>query len=174
MNNKVLILYTTKYGSTERYAGWIHEAVESELAPFDRSPALQDYDTVVLGGFVRAGKIKVAAKFLIDNWEELKEKSVVLFVVGAAPPEFPEWERLYQEQVPEPIRRQIMFFTLQGRLDLNELDLADRMTMQFGILIETDPMIKEQMKRGVDGVRRENAQPIIDLLRSRIAEPRPG
>ena len=41
--------------------------------------------------------------------------------------------------------------------------------MRVGIMMEEDPMIKEQMKRGVDGVRRESTQPIIDLLRARLA-----
>ena len=141
--------------------------MESDLARLDRAPALSHYDTVVLGGFVRAGKIQAAGKFLTDNWDSLQGKKVVLFVVGAAPPEFPGWNKLYEEQIPEPIRRQLTFFTLQGRLIHEDLDLRDRMLMKVGIMMEKDPMTRAAMKRGVDGVNRKNVQPIIDLLQSK-------
>ena len=66
--NKVAVIYKSKYGSTKKYAGWIAIKLDADLYELsdviDRD--LQDYETIIYGSSLHAGKIK-GLNFITKN-----------------------------------------------------------------------------------------------------------
>lgn len=79
-----LILYATKYGAAEKIAKHIAErlghAVLHDLKQND-TPALSEFDTIIIGSSIYAGMIRKEAKaFLLKNADILREKKIGIFL----------------------------------------------------------------------------------------------
>lgn len=82
---KTLIVFSTKYGATEKCAELVKKGLNHEvnLANLRNSKSvnLKEYDNVIIGGSVYVGKIqKEIAKFVDDNKKDLQTKQIGLFV----------------------------------------------------------------------------------------------
>ena len=134
---KTAIVYRSFLGSTKRYAQWLHEEVESDLfgALGAHQGRMKDYDLVVLCSGTYAGWISIGGR-LKGWWKTLRDRKVILLVVGMAPPEDPQSERAYLK-IPEHIRNEIRYFKVPGK---------------FG---STD----------ADKVKKENLQPVLEYIR---------
>ena len=88
---KVVVIYDSKYGSTERYAWRIAEELNCPLKK--RSEAgkddLKNYDVIVYGGGLYAGGVS-GIRLLTGNGKLLENKKVLLFTCGLADPSDPE------------------------------------------------------------------------------------
>ena len=88
----ILVAYTTKYGCTEKCANMLSVYLkDSELSipvidlGSKQKIILSEYDTVIIGGPITAGKINPKVKkFCEDNLPELVKKKIGLFICGAA------------------------------------------------------------------------------------------
>jgi menaquinone-dependent protoporphyrinogen oxidase len=88
----ILIAYATKYGCTEKCAnmlsGFLKEN-DPSIAVVDLGSRqkidLNDYDTVIIGGPITAGKINSKIrKFCESSLSELLKKKIGLFICGAS------------------------------------------------------------------------------------------
>ena len=88
MENKIAVIYKSKYGATKRYAGWIALKLDADLYEVSDigGKDLKDYDTIIYGGPLYIEKIK-GIKFLINNYASFLiilfsfyQKSAWLFV----------------------------------------------------------------------------------------------
>ena len=150
---KVLILYKTKYGSTEQYAKWIAEEVDAELTnveSFDIN-SLDSYDTIIIGSPTYMGQIQMKG-FLEQNWEILKNKNIYLFNVGMFPWESPESKKSF-EMIPEHIRDKIRFSKIPGKLDTTKLSLSEKLIARLA------------KARPEDKVSRDNITPIVTWVK---------
>lgn len=79
---KQIILYESGTGFTAQYATWIAEELQCESMALKgvKSVNLADYDQVIFGGWMCAGKVMGYDKFV-----KLDVKNAVLFAVGMAP-----------------------------------------------------------------------------------------
>ena len=86
MNN--IVVYESKYGSTERYAKWIGEELNCKVARISDVPIdeLTKYDNIIFGGWVKAGSLNGFDK-LSKNINKLKNKNLLVFGVGTSPTE---------------------------------------------------------------------------------------
>ena len=80
-----LILFATKYGSVEKCAQFLKEKLTGEVDVVnirkDKIPALDMYDTVILGGSIYIGKIqKEISRYCEDKKALLKTKKLGLFL----------------------------------------------------------------------------------------------
>ena len=59
MNERIIVVYISIYGSTKTYAEWIAQALNARLARAKevKPGSLSDYDTVIYGGGLYAGTI---------------------------------------------------------------------------------------------------------------------
>jgi len=77
---KTLVLYSSKYGTTEKCAKMIKEALpEIDLLSLDQNKHvdIKDYDSIVFGTSVYIGKIrKKVDQFINDNMAELSQKTL--------------------------------------------------------------------------------------------------
>ena len=123
---KGIILYSSKYGSTKRYAEWLAEktgfdCVETKKAKIED---VKQYDTILLGGGIYASGI-AGLSFLKKNIAQLREKKVIVFCDGASPYE----ERAFQQIVAHNLKDSLAglpCFYCRGAWDPDAMSLADR------------------------------------------------
>ena len=88
MSDKILITFSSKYGSTAEIAGKINEIIleagfETSLLPVDQVKNVSEYKAVILGSAVYIGRWrKKAKKFLKANEKILADKPVWIFSSG--------------------------------------------------------------------------------------------
>lgn len=173
MNPKILVAYTSKYGSTQQYAEWIAEALgatakrASEVTAEDIAAS----DVILCGAYLRIGKY-MGADFLTSHWDLLKDKKVGLFTVSGAPGTSPEQAKWFEANIPREVRARVRHFPLQGRS--RDLDLKDRMLIWFPkmawritYMLDRSPKNKATLEsfKPFDGVKREYIQPILDFAK---------
>lgn len=141
MDDKVLVVYASKYGSTAEIAEAIARRIKESGIDVDVKTALEverlnGYQGVVLGSAVYAGQWrKEAASFLEDQQEELSTRKVWLFSSGPTgdgdPVElmngwsFPEGLRPAADRVQV---QRIKFF--HGVLDEEKLGFAEKLIVK--------------------------------------------
>ncbi len=127
-----LILYKTQWGSTRQYAEWIAEvAPDCTLRELDAFTPVEliAYDKIIIGSRTYMGHIS-AITFLVNAWEQLKEKPVYLFTVGILPPDDPGSQRSY-EQIPIEIRNSLAgYIKLPGKIEVAKLNLFQKLTIE--------------------------------------------
>jgi len=84
---KTLIAYATKHGSTEKCAKILKEELQGQVELInlekENKVDLSEYDQVVIGGSVYAGRIrKPVSSFCSQYMEELTNKRIGLFFCG--------------------------------------------------------------------------------------------
>lgn len=81
--SKIAVIYAGKYGSTEKYAGWIAEDTGADIFSASKCKVadVMDYDTIVFGGAIHAGGI-MGFDFIKKNIGKLSEKKLLVFAVG--------------------------------------------------------------------------------------------
>ena len=82
---KILIVYGTKHGFTEKCITMLSEKLNEEVDLCNlkrgQTPILNHYEKIIIGGSVYMGKIqKEVSEYCLRNLNELKEKKVGLFV----------------------------------------------------------------------------------------------
>lgn len=130
---KSLVIYRSKYGSTEQYARWIQEELSAELDSIDnlKKYKIEDYDTIIFGEGVYAGQFKTA-KHLIPIIEKHPNKRYIFFMVGIADMEDPEnREKLYGDlaKAMGPAVEKVKVFFLRGVLDYGKMNLKHKTMM---------------------------------------------
>ncbi|WP_375103074.1 flavodoxin domain-containing protein [Paenibacillus sp. RS8] len=130
---KTIIIYTSKYGCTEKAAYLLKNQLGEETEVVNlmlaKEPALERYDTVILGGSIYYGKIqKQMMEFTSKYQNELSKKRVGLFICAGAKGEqaaqelkssFPE--KLYDQSITKEVFGDEIYeekFTLLDRLVL--------------------------------------------------------
>ena len=97
---KGIILYTSKYGATKKYADWLAEetgfsCIETKKA---KVKELANYDVIILGGGIYAFSI-AGLSFIKKNIDALGGKKLAVFCCGASP---------YEEQAFKEIKKHNM------------------------------------------------------------------
>ena len=150
-----LVLYFTKYGSTKKYAEWIAEELKGDIFDIkDVQPnRLREYDAILLGSALYAGSIK-GLNLLVDNYEKIKDKKLVIFTCGVADYSKAEnchniYKRL-EEAVPKNILEAIKVFYLRGSIDYKKISFLHKVMMGM--------VRKMVLKKGGDNMNEENKE----------------
>jgi menaquinone-dependent protoporphyrinogen IX oxidase len=166
---KGIVLYMSKYGSTKQYGQWIAEELGFELADLgkDKKPDLSIFDTVVIGAPIFASKLK--SHFWIErNWPSLSNKKVILFSTSGAKPDNEFKNKVMEWSLPVDIRSKVEYHPFHGRVDPENTGWMDRKMLKIASRMLKDEDIKNDMKNGVDGVRRENILPLVRSIGDHI------
>lgn len=128
---KTLVVYSSTYGSTKQYAGWIAEALSGELLESKQAgvPTLGSYDTVIWGGPLFAGNMKGIGA-LQKVWDCLKGKQVVLFTTGISDMTDEENIDKIQQSIKGALPLDqvdgVKLFHLQGSVNPSKLRFLDK------------------------------------------------
>lgn len=176
MENKIAVIYKSKYGSTKRYAGWIALKLDADLYEVSdiRGKDLKDYDTIIYGGPLYIGKIK-GIKFLINNYESIKDKQVFVFMVGMKCFDETYIKSTLENNIPKEILNKINSFSFKGKMNYKELTFKDKILingLKLSILNKKqsdisydDKIILEIMDKPIDYIDKKS----IDILLNNIS-----
>ena len=168
---KLLLGYHSQYGSTQQYAEWLHAQVGGELVSIEdlSQPNLAEFDILVFGGYVHAGKISIR-NVIRKHWPIIANKPIVLFTTSGTPPtETALIQPMFEDSFPPEIREKLAYFPLWGRIDTARWNPADRLLSHIGSWIEKDPDVKRGMVTDFDGIRQEALQPLVTHIQSLLA-----
>lgn len=176
---KSVVIYESKYGSTKKYAQWIAESLSCDL--FSRksiqAARLKDYDTIVYGGGLYAGGVS-GLRLLIDNFDALKDKNIVLFTCGLADPADEENVANIRASLAKSLtphmREKIKIFHLRGAIDYAKLGPVHKSMMatlhgmtkrrDFASLRNEDREMLDTYGKTADFTDRMTTRPILDYI----------
>lgn len=127
-NKKTLVVFKSKTGFTEKYARWIADELHCEAVSADKFNALKlaQYDVVIFGGGIHAGRIN-GIKLIKNNLLLLAGKKVIIFATGATAPIPEENERFRKDNVPGDM--DIAFFYFQSGMNYAKMNGSDKLLM---------------------------------------------
>lgn len=171
---KTAVLYKTMTGCTQKYAEIISSELGADLFPLNRagSGKLKDYDAVVFGGCVHAGKISGLDKFKRIAGKCGKAKLAV-FAVGASQENPGNTDKLLTGNFPEGTGN-MKFFYMQGGFDINKMKQPFRGFMKWiKKMVEQNPEKKpdeieflKMFEATADPVSAKNAEELIRFVRT--------
>lgn len=131
MNNKIAVIYKSKYGSTKKYAQWIAEEAKGDL--FNDSQIngekLKEYHTIVYGGGLYASGIE-GISIITKNFNIIKDKKIIVFTVGLASTDKKEvFTPIIEKNFTKEMADSIKFFHFRGGIDYKRLSLVHKAMM---------------------------------------------
>ena len=180
---KTIVVYASKYGSTETYARWIAEALHADLYAVKAlsSETLSRYDCILYGGGLYAGGVKGLSTFL-KKYASILPKTFILFTCGIADPNDPANVQHIRNSLkkifPPDLEAQTAFFPLRGRLNYRKLSVMHRamMAMLQPMLAKKDPatlrvedqQLLDTYGNDVNFIDRSTIQPILSFVQDGI------
>jgi menaquinone-dependent protoporphyrinogen oxidase len=139
MNNRILVAYATRAGSTVGVADAIAMVLRKRgflvrIQPIKENPSVKGYQAVIIGSAIRQGNwLPEAIKFVRMNQEALRRVRVALFTVHMLNRGDDEQSRLNREAYLDALRPLILpidhvFFP--GKIDPERLSLIDRLLVR--------------------------------------------
>ena len=103
-----VVFYKSISGFTEKYARWIGEALDCPVYNLNamKNVDLRDFDVIIYGGSLHASGLNGLKTFL-RYYENLSEKRLFLFAVGASP---------CRKNIPEIVREHNLENTLLAKV----------------------------------------------------------
>jgi len=131
---KTLVIYSSKYGSTKKYAEWIAEELDGELSDLNKinQNDLNNYSTIILGISLYPGRVKNLS-LLEKSYEILKDKNLIIYTCGIADvndiKNVNNIKKRIKKIIPENIFEKIKIFYLRGSLDYKKMGFKHRIMM---------------------------------------------
>ncbi len=130
---KTIVIYKSKYGSTEKYARWIKEELLCDIkeAKEVKAEELYDYDTIIYGGGLYAEVIN-GASLITRRFNELKDKNLIFYTTGVTPIEYREYydDLVIKKNFKEDMKEKIKVFNFLGKMVTEELSPVHRMAIK--------------------------------------------
>ncbi len=139
---KTLIVYGTKYGSTERCAAMLSEQLNGKVELFDlkavKDVDLSQYDRVVIGGSMYMGKIqKEVSGFCSKNLNTLKDKKLGFYICCMREGDLAE-KQLYESFPQELLTNSIACEHFGGEFIFNKMSFIDRLIVKKVSKVDKD------------------------------------
>lgn len=128
--SNIVIIYRSKSGHTKNYADWLAKELNCDLFKGNEvsTKDLIKYDTIIYGGGLYAGGIN-GAKQIIKHYDQLKDKKLIIFAVGATPNREETTAELRKMNIPAELQDKISFFYLRGGFDYSKLTPFNKFLM---------------------------------------------
>lgn len=178
---KYIVTYESKYGSTQKYAKWIGEALSCEVRDIKNVPSdmLKHYDVIIHGGSLYAGGVS-GMKQLIKMYPEISDKKLVLFTCGLADPTSQQnvthIENSVAKAVPEEMYESMKQFHLRGGIDYRRLSLIHKVMMWmlcqtmkkkgYDNLSDDDKLMLDTYGKKIDFSDQSTINTLVDYVKS--------
>jgi len=133
MQLKPIIIYKTKYGSSEQYASWIADALQCKAVKVEdvNLNDLLTYDVIVYVGGLYAGSVS-GFKQIGKHLDVLQNKKLLLCMVGSTnPTEQEKYQQVFINNVPEQYRGIVKPFALRGNQLFSKMNVIHRIMMNI-------------------------------------------
>ena len=132
MNNEMIIIYGSCYGTTKKYADRLSEILECKEVSYEDAVDINDYQTIIYMGGLYAGGIQGMKKTL-KKLNNISNKRICIVTVGLADPTDNEntdqIRAKMRTQVSEELYNKAMIFHLRGGIDYSKLGFIHRKMM---------------------------------------------
>ena len=134
--DKTLVVYSSKYGHTKKYAQWLAEELGADICRGKEldSNVLANYPTILFGSSLYAGKNE-AALLIVKHFEQLRDKKLVLFTCGLADvyneTNIIAINRALEKVLTTEIREKIRIFHVRGGIDYENLSIKHKIMMKM-------------------------------------------
>ena len=179
--SNIVTIYSSKYGYTKKYAQWISEALSCDLFEKKSFKAknLSQYKTIIYGGGLYAGGVS-GISLLINNFENIKDKNIILFTCGLADPLDKDnsehiLNSLYKVLTPQ-MRDVIKIFSFRGGIDYSKLGFIHKAMMamlhrvinkkNYSSLRSEDRQMLSTYGKQIDFSNKESIAPLIHFINS--------
>lgn len=136
---KVLVLYTTRGGASERCAQMLKEKIEDicevtlcnarKAESYEKLPSVMDHDVVVIGGSVRFGRIdKRLRGYLKANIDSISAKPSAFFFCCGFPSEIDDYT---ETQLPREIKFSLGVYCFGGEMKPEKLKGMDKFIVKM-------------------------------------------
>lgn len=143
---KTIVIYKTRTGSTKKYAEWIRDELQCEIADYEEMNKLDlnNYQLVIYGSRIHAGKIDSLEK--VKKLVENKNCNLVVFATGATP-------SAATETIEEIMRNNfsddsIPHFYMQSGLCYEKMGFKDKTIMKLLAKMLSDKKDKSNIENG--------------------------
>ena len=177
---KVLIIYSSKYGSTKKYAEWIAKELNGSILDINNidKNSLSENDIIILGISLYPEKIK-GINFLEKYNELMKNKRLIIFSCGMAnfnnPKNVESVNKRLGKVIPKEIFEKIRIFCLRGSIDYKKMNFKDRVLMglmkksiskkKTNELNEEDKLLLETYGNKADFMDKNNIKDLIEYCK---------
>lgn len=172
-----IVIYNSQTGFTKKYAEWISSASGYECIEFSKAKRmkLNDYQTIVFGGWFIAGSIS-KLKWLKQNLNSLKGKKILVYGVGGSPIESPDipgvLENLFTEE--EKALAKIKCFYCPGGFNYEKMKPKYKLMMKIFLKVlnsqpnktEKDEKMIEMISSSYDITDKKYIEPILSEINS--------
>ncbi len=146
-----IILYTSKYGATKRYANWLAEETGFDCIETKKAKItdVMEYDTIILGGGIYASGIS-GLSFLKKNISKLQDKKIIIFCDGASPYEEEAFQQIIDHNLTGSLAGLPCFYC-RGAWDMEAMSFTDRnlCKMLRKSVAKKDPSEYEAWEKGL-------------------------
>lgn len=169
---KTIVIYQSKSGFTEKYGNMIAEELGCEAIALKKvtSIDLEEYDTIIYGGGLRAGIIS-GLKKMNEICIEKGKKDIILFATGASPKEMEkDIQAMWERNITKELLETVPHFYMQGGLCYEKMSLPDKIIMKLAA-----PMLEKQMgiegsvslRKSYDESSKEYIIPLVEYVKNR-------
>ena len=183
MSGKIVIVYQSKTGFTEKYAKLAAKETACDLMKLSETTAkrLSASDTVIFGSRAHAGRIDGYGKMrkLLQN---VPVSKFALFVTGATPNEAKETvEGFWKQNLSETELAELPHFYLQSGLCYEKMVFWDRLLMKAAAAMirkkkektSEEATFEQAISHSYDISSEEYLSPLVEWIRREQAEEEP-
>lgn len=147
---KTIVIYKSKYGSTETYARWISEELDCEAFEASKIKAddLTEYDTIIYGGGLYA-EVIAGVSLITKNIDKLNDKKLIVYTTGLTPPECRGYydDLVVNKNFKGDTFSKIKMFNYPGKMIVSELSLVHRTALKTLKKIMSDKKAPTEMEK---------------------------
>lgn len=185
-NSKVLIIYSSKRGSTKQYSEWLCESLSEfsncSMVPYSESKKidLYEYDLILYGGWIRGSGIVDFDNLRKRLDGELLEKMIV-YGVGIANPSPENYMQVWSinlGKIDPKNKHKTLLYILDGRYEPEQITGFDKFLMKIvGKVLKSGStksaskeaeMMEDRITNGCDLVKRENLDSLIKDCKKKL------
>lgn len=169
-----IILYQSKYGSTEKYAQWLKEELNYDciLTKQAKINKILQYDNIILGGGIYASGI-AGLSFLKKNYSAIRDKKIAVFCVGASPYEESAFAQVVEHNMKDDLK-DVPCFYCRGAWNEEKMTFGDRTLCKMlqKAVAKKDPSSYEIWEKALmcavgqncDWTDKKYLRPLIDFI----------
>lgn len=169
-----IILYQSKYGATKKYVDWLVEETKFKIIVTSKANInkVKQYDFIILAGGIYASGIS-GLSFLKKNYNDIKDKKIAVFCVGASPYEEKAFKQICEHNLKNDIKDIPMFYG-RGAWDEEKMTFKDKTLCKMlqKVVAKQDPKTYEPWQKALmsavgqkcDWTEKKYLQPLLEWI----------
>lgn len=172
---KTIVIYNSQTGFTERYAKWIAEETGADCFELStiKKRTLNEYETIIFGGFAHAGSISKINWFK-DNMNRWLDKKLIVFCVGGSPIDNPEIDVALKQNFNESELKRIDVFYCPGGFSYERMPIPSKLMMKMFVKMlkakkektDTEQEMIKMISSSYDISDKKYIEPILNCLKN--------